>query len=213
MKANSSEQHQVLAWQKHCRRSAYVIFQQKQPKKMASNPTLAEVSGLIPTLTQPTPNTCWATSATMMISWQRQQSLSIQDAISAAGSQYLDMFDNDEGMGASDEAPFFQALNMTAEPLASQGPQYYIDLMTSYGPLWVVTDSDITPAFSGHARVLVRISGTNDDNTGAGVYFTFNDPATGSQVTEAFSDFLIAFEQIVTDNPGQQLFLQIVRFS
>jgi len=97
--------------------------------------TLAQVGGIIPALQQPSENTCWATSAAMMISWKQQASLTIRDAISSAGRTYLNMFDTDRALGGDDKPDFLQALSMIGEPQASQPPQFYIDLMKRFRPL------------------------------------------------------------------------------
>src|SRR5688572_20698887 len=50
------------------------------------------VPGVVPALRQTKPNGCWATVTTMMLSWRRQESLTIKDAIGSIGQQYLDRY-------------------------------------------------------------------------------------------------------------------------
>ncbi len=78
--------------------------------------------------------------------------------------------------------------------------------------MWITTDAaSATDAFSPHARILTRITGTGTPD-GGGTNFTFIDPLTGREATEPFADFITAFEQMVSDNKGA-LFLQIVHFA
>jgi hypothetical protein len=181
----------------------------------SSTPTtlLARVPGTVPALKQANPNACWATAATMMVSWQRNQVLSVPEVLAMAGAVYVQKFDNQQSLSSSDKPAFLSALGMVGEPPASYTLQQYIDWLTTYGPLWVTTDSAAQAGtFSPHARVLVEITGTGSPD-GVGTSFTFIDPASGTRVTESFATFVAAFEQMVTDNPSDQLFVQVVHFA
>jgi hypothetical protein len=171
----------------------------------------AEVTGITP-LQQDNANACWATAATMMMSWKKAQSLTIQSVLAEAGDEYLQLFNNGEGLKATEKEPFILALDMEEEERATNYPlQTYINLMKKHGPLWVTTDSSSDSAlFSPHARILVKISGSGNAD-GTDTEFVFNDPLTGTAVTESFAEFTSAFEQMATDNTGQ-MFMQIVHF-
>lgn len=173
---------------------------------------LASVRGIVPALKQQYDLTCWATAATMMMSWKQGQSLAESDVMALAGADYVQKYAAGQGLLSSEKDPFISALGMVGEPPASYTVQTYIDWVNTYGPLWVTTDSSAEDGvFSPHARILTKITGTGSAD-GQGTYFTFNDPATGTETKESFADFLQEYEQMVTDNSGD-LFIQIVHFS
>jgi len=179
---------------------------------MASPPILAQVTPNIPPLLQEE-NQCWSTTATMMVSWKQAASLQVSDVVAMAGAHYVDLYNSKLGITAAEFGPFVAPLEMTTGPLASEGPQFYIDLMNKHGPIWLSTDSNLTTSeIASHARLLVQISGVLTDD-GSGVLFTYNDPASGTQVTESFPVFLARYEQEVTDNPDLELIPEIVFFT
>ncbi|WP_162903095.1 papain-like cysteine protease family protein [Taibaiella koreensis] len=173
---------------------------------------LATAGAAVPQLKQENSMACWATAATMMVSWKKGLSMTVPDVLAIAGQQYVDKFNAGQGLQSAEKEAFITALGMVGEPPASYTLQTYINWLKTYGPLWITTDSSTaTGPFSPHARILTKITGTGTPD-GQGTYFTFNDPATGTEVKESFTDFLNAYEQMVTDNPGA-LFIQIVHFS
>lgn len=173
---------------------------------------LAQVTGIVPKLMQKNNMACWATSATMMMSWKEGiPLLSVPDVLSQAGNQYLTKFNNGEGLLANEKEAFITTLGMTGEAPANYSLQQYIDWLNTYGPLWITTDSASgAGVFSPHARILTKIVGTGTPD-GKGTDFIFNDPATGTEKQEHFADFIKAFEQMITDNNGST-FIQVVRF-
>lgn len=173
---------------------------------------LAQVTGIVPKLMQKNNMACWASSATMMMSWKEGiPLLSVPDVLSQAGNQYLTKFNNGEGLLASEKEAFITTLGMTGEAPANYSLQQYIDWLNTYGPLWITTDSASgAGVFSPHARILTKIVGTGTPD-GKGTDFIFNDPATGTEKQEHFADFIKAFEQMITDNNGST-FIQVVRF-
>jgi hypothetical protein len=174
---------------------------------------LAEAKGYIQNLLQANANACWATAATIMMSWKKGAAQDVEDVLTVAGSQYLQMFHDERALPSSMKDDFIAKLGMVGEPPASYILQKYIDWVNTYGPLWITTDSSAQDGvFSPHARILVKITGTGTPD-GIGTYFTFIDPATGTlSAPQAFNDFLKVYEQMVTDNPGS-LFIQIVHFT
>ena len=170
-------------------------------------------------LQQPSSLLCWATAATMMVNWRNRTSSTIPAVLRDAGRNltppdenlYVNMFTNNQGLQASQKDAFIQALNMMGEAPASYTVQQYILWLQTYGPLWITTDSSTAAGvFSPHARILTKIAGPSVEQTST-LMFTFNDPATGAEITQSFDAFLAAYEQMVTDNPGS-LFIQIVHF-
>jgi len=173
---------------------------------------IAKFAGTVPKQKQENSMACWATVATMMVSWKEGRQMTVEEVLQKAGAQYLTQFQNQQGLLSSEKEAFIGALGMEGEAPASYSLQQYIDWVNTYGPLWITTDSsEAAGQFSPHARVVTRITGTGSPD-GSGTSFVFIDPATGTELTEPFSAFLAAYEQMVTDNPGD-LFIQIVHFA
>lgn len=177
------------------------------------NRVLAEVKGSIIKLKQENSNACWATVATMMMSWKLQTTVSVETVLSMAGQEYVDKFKAGKGLFAQEKQAFISALKMSGENKGSYPLQTYIDLINTYGPLWVTTDSQLqVNNLAVHARILTKILGTGTAD-GIGTDFIFIDPASGTEVRESFNQFIHAFEQVVADNKNAELFIQIVHFN
>ncbi|KAL8654209.1 MAG: hypothetical protein Q9210_001655 [Variospora velana] len=149
-----------------------------------------------------TAKTCWAFAATMMINWYENRAMFPEEAMAQAGQDYVDKVKNDEGLPASEKHGLIDALDMVAEGRASFPPKRYVELMRTYGPIWVTIDSSAKEGlFSPHAK------------SGLNTFFTFVNPSTGKQeAPQKFQDFLKVFEQMASDNPGKGLFPQVVHF-
>ncbi|QLE03003.1 DUF2272 domain-containing protein [Galbibacter sp. BG1] len=168
-------------------------------------------------MTQPTMG-CWATVATMLMNWKLRSSNTIPEILAIAGNNlnpanenyYVDMFNNETGLFASEKNQFIHALGLEAMPPASYTLRQYYDWLSTYGPLWVTIDADSSSGFSPHALLLFGMEG--DLNNPNDVTFKFVNPQNGQEQFEYFDAFIEMFEQMVTDNSGN-LFLQIVRFS
>lgn len=127
-----------------------------------SSTVLAEASGTVPHLRQ-SPNRqsdCWAVAAAILISWNKQQPVSVEDAVGAAGEEHRQLYLTNTGLPTASKDDFVLRSQMTAEPPASYRLEQYIDWLKTYGPLWVTRDSGEGDLFSPHAWVLIRISGT-----------------------------------------------------
>ncbi|MFB6456421.1 papain-like cysteine protease family protein [Chitinophaga sp. Hz27] len=172
---------------------------------------LASVDG-VPKMLQDNRLACWATAATMMINWKLKKTMSVPTVLALAGDEYLDKFNNKQGLKSSEKEAFIGRLGMVGESPADYPLQQYIDWMKTYGPLWITMDASIAEGlFSPHARILTRIEGTGNP-TGTGTFFVFNDPATGTEKSMAFLEFIAQFEQMATDNKSDNLFVQVVHF-
>ena len=177
---------------------------------------LAEIIGAIPNLKQDNDNACWAFAATIMMSWKKQNTLSVEDVLKQADNgtnKYLDLYTAKQTLPSSFKGEFMSNLTMIGEkPDADPTIQQFIDWVRTYGPLWLTTDSDADEGvFSPHARVLIKITGPGTPN-GIGTNFVLIDPTTGEQVTQSFNDFMKEFKQMISDNPSPEPFIQIVHF-
>jgi hypothetical protein len=177
-----------------------------------SESVLGSVQGAVPHLKQENELACWATAATIMMSWKRATTLTVLEALAEAGDKFVQLFKDKKSLLSKDKGEFIAALNMVGEPPANYPLQQYVDWLNKFGPLWITTDSSSAAGvFSPHARILTKITGRGTAD-GAGTNCVFVDPATGSEVTESFLNFIKAFEQMVSDNPSD-LFIQVVHFA
>lgn len=167
-----------------------------------------DVPGTFEPLVQPTAMACWATAATMLISWRDQASYPITTVCDMAGSQYRSYFDHDTGLSRDDKPAFLQRLGLQEEPPASYTIDAYRDMLRTYGPLWVTADVGSPGHVSIHARVLTGIYGDGSaDNT----FVWLVDPADGQRHSETFAHFSATLEQLARDVGAKQpLWVQIV---
>ena len=170
----------------------------------------AKVDPPVPVVIQtPGTATCWAAAATMLLSWKQGKLLAFEDALKPVGDIYVMLYTNGLGLSAVQKDDFLKAAGMVSEAPASYSPSQFFAWMKKFGPLWVTTDAarDVG-GFSPHAKVLVQIDGDGNDD-GSNTNFTWINPSNGKTVVEGFPDFLVSYEQMVTDNKGP-LFSQIV---
>jgi Papain-like cysteine protease AvrRpt2 len=157
------------------------------------------VPGTVPKLKQPTDSTCWATSATMLVSWKANTSIGVEDAMKQAGANYAAAFRANQALQGSEKPAFLKALKLKAE-----GPQTFSvsgleSLLRKYGPLWVTTNEGGSQFFAVHARVVRGIAG---DGTPGATFLTVIDPATGSEASESVAVFTKKFEDIARNDLG-----------
>jgi hypothetical protein len=95
-----------------------------------------QVPGLFFPVRQPTPNTCWAAMFTMMLSWRRQQSIGISNAVAELGAQYGAYFQRDEGLPISANRELARAAGMRAEQLMNLTAEGWAGLLQRHGLLW-----------------------------------------------------------------------------
>jgi GH24 family phage-related lysozyme (muramidase) len=168
------------------------------------------VPGIVGPIRQPSGMVCWATVTTMMISWRRQQSLSIETAIGAIGQNWLQKFQNNQGLSASEKIPFLNAAGFQFEYPQSLSIVGWEQMLRRYGPIWVTTDEDPSAGFAIHARIISAIRG---DGTADGTFLTITDPARGNQYEEKFADFLRKYEEeVLTSGASWNGRIQIVHW-
>jgi hypothetical protein len=179
--------------------------------EIKSNPNeiiLAKADG-VPKLKQKNTMACWATVAAMMVNWKKRQTLSVDDILTPLGSKYINMFTNNAGLMAQDKIEFINLLGMIGEGQASYSVEKFVDLVNNYGPIWLTVDSNKAEGkISTHAKLLTKIIKTSSSE----VTFIYINPSTGTEETEPFADFVKAYEQMVTDNKSDDMFIQIVHF-
>ncbi len=159
------------------------------------------VPGIVPIIAQPSSMTCWATVATMMISWKDKKSYTIEAAMDKAGAKYRAMFDANQGLPAEEHGDFAKACKMTGEPPMCYTVNGMRELLELHGPLIVIADEAPGDLWAIHARVVRGIYG---DGTVDGTSLRINDPAGGHQYTESFRAFSKKYEE-VADAPRLQV--------
>jgi hypothetical protein len=179
----------------------------------ASTTVLAKATPVVPIIKQKegTP-TCWAAAATMLASWKAGKTLTPEETLKPAGEKYVTKYTSNEGLTAAEKDPFIKAMGMTTEPPASYPPSTFIQWMKDFGPLWVTTDAALGASFSPHAKILIQIDGDGNDN-GENTTFTWINPQNGNMPKQSFKDFIVGYEQMVTDNNSSELFTQIVHYA
>jgi hypothetical protein len=94
-----------------------------------------KVPGIVNPIRQPSSMVCWATVTTMMISWKRQQSLSIETAIGGIGTFYLNKYKNNQGLTADEKIPFLKTAGFLFEYPESLSIGGWERLLKNNGPI------------------------------------------------------------------------------
>ena len=180
----------------------------------ANRPFNYNIRGTVPVLRQPTNNTCWATVSTMMLSWRRNQSLTIATAMGLVGEPYLSLFNRNIGLSAQQKPALLRALGLVAEPPLNYEVAGFVNLFNQKAPLWITTDEGNDWADQAiHARIVIGVQGNGSVD---GTFLTIIDPATGTSYRESFRSFATKYERVVGQpTPRKQtskLRVQIVHF-
>lgn len=152
------------------------------------------IPGLFAPLAQPSSMACWATVYTMLLSWRRQQSLKIEDALAQTGQRWLDMYNANTGLPGDEHGAFFTAAGLIAEPLQSFSIDGWEQLLRNYGPVIVTANESPGKAWAMHARVITGIRG---DGTADNTQFTIVDPNGGRTYQESIAVFIPKYEDEV----------------
>jgi hypothetical protein len=149
------------------------------------------IPGVVDALRQPSKMACWATSFTMMVGWRDQRSYSIEDALRLVDPKWIAVFNADTGTTSDQEAEFYAASGLVAEPLANPTLEHWEQMLRSYGPLAVVIDVDPGERRAMHMVIVIGIHG---DGTADGTTLTVVDPARGANNTVRFADFVRQYD-------------------
>ena len=162
------------------------------------------IKGMIAPIKQPNTMACWATAYTIMLSWQRQQSISILDAITPLGQKWVDAYTKNTGTAVTDNRPFARATGLIAEPPMSFSIRGWADMLRDRGPLWFsfgwsVAGPNGLPNRTG--RHLIVITGMSGDETNEGTTVDYIDPSDGMAHQMTFGAFLSEYELGFTLTP------------
>jgi Papain-like cysteine protease AvrRpt2 len=158
-----------------------------------------DVQGTIPVIAQPKSMACWATVTTMMLSWQKKQSFTIETAMDSLGSDFRKVFDDNTGLFPNRVQELATASGMTVEYQKCETPQSILSLLQNFGPISIIDNevpSDSQPTFI-HARI---IKGIHGDGTATGTTLNIIDPDGGKTYDETFDVFSSKYESMSNAN-------------
>lgn len=145
------------------------------------------VPGHVPVLAQPSTMSCWATVATMMISWRQGRSMTIDEALGTIGGPWLANYRNNRTLLWTQTAAFANAAGMRMEPLQSFSGEGFADLLSRWkSPLFTSIHPSGNPTNLTHIVVVVGVRG---NGTADGTQVTFNDPNGGVRRTWSHRQF------------------------
>jgi hypothetical protein len=155
---------------------------------------LYNVPGNTIVLAQPSSLVCWATVYTMMVSWKRQQSFGIRDAVAGVGTHYAELFDQNHALAPGEIPGFMRTAGLSMEPMRNLPLGEWGRLLRRHGLLWVGTlNSDSS---GRHARIIEGFY--EDDSSIDRSFFKIIDPAHGRRYNESFRRFVATYEGAFT---------------
>lgn len=164
------------------------------------------IPGEVPVIAQPSSLVCWATVATMMISWRKRRSMQISEAIGTLGEPWVSKFNNNRVLLWTDTEAFGRSAGMTLIPLQSLPVAGFAEvLQRARSPLFV----SIHP--NGNRQNLTHIivvTGMMGDGTAAGTNVMYNDPNGGRRRTLSFQ----AFHRLYENSERAALTVQIMHY-
>jgi Papain-like cysteine protease AvrRpt2 len=134
-------------------------------------------------------NTCWATTATMLLSWKSQSSMTIESVCAKAGPEFTQLYNNRQALPPEMKNGFLKGCGLVAIPPSSYTVSGFLDLLETHGALWVTVDS--ADAAMTHA---VLVTGINGDGSLDGTNVNFANPADGKSESLSFREFETRFE-------------------
>jgi hypothetical protein len=105
--------------------------------------------------------------------------------------RYGVMVDNNEGLSPGEFAPFMRAASMAVEPMMNLTIPGWVNLLRTYGLIWVGTLYAISPDISLHSRIIEGMSG---DGTVDRTMMLIMDPDQGQRYQEGFRLFIDKYE-------------------
>ena len=102
---------------------------------------------------------CWAAVYTMMKSWRNKKELSVNSVIAELGVPWDDYYLKEMGLPGGKENDFVNAMGMSSQPPANYDVNAYINMLRTYGPLWIITGDGL----SAHARLFFGVYGNPEE--------------------------------------------------
>lgn len=172
--------------------------------------------GIFPIL-QRSPNTCWAATTAVLLSWKNQASITDIVATTQAGTapdgeKYVDKLMNDKILLSDHQEDYFSKFDFGTEAPANYIPEGIEELLREYGPLWVANDEDNgqNPMLY-HYRIIYGIYG---DGTVDNTFLKIIDPLRKNPIEERYSVFVAKYEQLAIESNeyNWELAIQIIHF-
>jgi hypothetical protein len=160
---------------------------------------------------QPDKLSCWAGSMAMLVSYQRQATLTPEALADEVGRSLRTSYGWDMLEAVKDHFGF-QDIELPSNASLYPGPQQWADWLVQYGPLWITV-----VGAPSHAIVVKGIAGdlTPDGTTldilnpwdlntaFDGDEVDFNPPNNGLSYTQSFTDFADNFGNLGLDDYGK----------
>lgn len=151
---------------------------------------------------QPSRNSCWAASATMIMNWKSGIATPILNVVTAAGPNFIAIYNGSfdrpgqpgSGISPADEKLFYTAVGLMTIQGQSPTPSGWESLLKSKGPLSITVDAIPGQGFM-HALVITGLEGGGSVNDTIVKYI---DPADGRQHNENFERFLDLYDGAAT---------------
>lgn len=132
----------------------------------------------VPAVDQVKSQGCWAAAITMLVSWQRKESIGIETVLAEAGPPYPEKYETNAGVKPSELAPLKEAFHLRDASMGALTPEALAKRLSDRGPLWIVVDEDPSQQFSAHAKVITGLKGD---------MIRFIDPNGGVEGEEEFA--------------------------
>ncbi|MCC6265302.1 MAG: hypothetical protein IT169_17145 [Bryobacterales bacterium] len=155
-------------------------------KEAGSKSTDIQIEG-VEAINQVKSEGCWAAAATMLIAFQRKQSIAIETLLAEVGAPYPEKYANNTGLKPSEIAAFKDAFHLRDAGAGALTLASLSKRLSERGPLWIVVDDDPSRKFSAHARVITGIKGTR---------VRFIDPNGGVEGDEEFSALVKKLDEL-----------------
>ena len=153
------------------------------------------IDGNLKPLRQRGANDCWAVAATMLLSWQQNRNITVEQTISLAGAEFLELYVAEGAIHYSQMPSFLDSLSLKAEPPICLSVAGIAALLSQHGPIWITIDVDPSDEWSGHAKIIYGLQGDGSpENTMALVL----DPNKESPIIESVAQIHQQFNQLAT---------------
>jgi hypothetical protein len=155
----------------------------------------------VPLIAQPTPQSCWAASIAMVVSWSDpQRNYTPRDINSLVPDKTLFT----QGASTRELLEIYPLFDMSAEPPVNYPEMKFLALLQQYGPLFVATYDFASP----HAVVVTGLDPDPDPGK-ATVYFNnpcdgLTQPYTAVAETLSYTEFMDNMEMLVRKTAREQ---------
>jgi Papain-like cysteine protease AvrRpt2 len=137
---------------------------------------------------------CWAAVSAMLTSWKEKQRVPTPQFVARLSEKFRILYDTDAGILPSDQSEVIQKVGMRQEAPQSYSVDAWLNMLKSFGPLWVTTAFPKPGAKWGiHARVIFGIKG---DGTPDGTKLHLWDPGKQRESDMSVSDFALEMDKM-----------------